>query len=127
MDDLVVWLQVQLIADAQRVIAWHDLECDIHTHLDAGLPAAVAASRMLAEVPGAVCDCGMPARVLREIEAKRGIVARYEFACSEAAALNIGEEERETRVQVAGALQSGVLCLAMVYADRPGYREEWRP
>ncbi|MFF4834075.1 DUF6221 family protein [Streptomyces sp. NPDC001315] len=68
-----------------------------------------------------------PARVLQETEAKRGIVARYEFACGEAAVLGISEEERETRVQVAGALQSCVLCFAAIYADRPGYREEWRP
>ncbi|MFI1371321.1 DUF6221 family protein [Streptomyces longwoodensis] len=68
-----------------------------------------------------------PARVLREIDAKRGIVDRYEFACGEAADPAISEEARETRVQVAGVLQSCVLLLAAAYADRPGYREEWRP
>ncbi len=68
-----------------------------------------------------------PARVLREIDAKRGVVDRYEFACKEAAATDIDEEERETRVQVAAAFQSCTLLLASVYADRPGYREEWRP
>lgn len=68
-----------------------------------------------------------PKRVLREIDAKRGIVARYEFACKEAAQPGISEEERETRVQVGGALQSCVLCLAAPYSDHPDYREEWRP
>lgn len=68
-----------------------------------------------------------PARVLRDIEAKRGVVARYEFACREAAQPGISEEERETRVQVGGALQSCVLCLAAPYVDHPDYREEWRP
>jgi hypothetical protein len=68
-----------------------------------------------------------PARALREIEAKRAVVARYEFACREAGRLALAEEEREVWVQVAGALQSCVLCLAVIYADRPGYREEWRP
>jgi hypothetical protein len=68
-----------------------------------------------------------PARVLREIEAKRAIVARYEFACREAGRLALTEEEREVWVQVAGALQSCVLCLAVIYAGRPGYDEAWRP
>lgn len=69
-----------------------------------------------------------PVRVLREIEAKRGIVARYEFACREAAdERSNSEEEREVWVKVAGALQSCVLCLAAIYADRPGYDEAWRP
>lgn len=68
-----------------------------------------------------------PARALREIEAKRAIVARYEFACREAAALNISEEEREVWVRVGGALQSCVLLLAAIYADRPGYDEAVRP
>jgi len=64
-----------------------------------------------------------PARVLRDLDARRGIVARYAFACREAADLNISEEERETRVQVAAAFQSCFLLLAKVYKDRPGYAE----
>lgn len=64
-----------------------------------------------------------PARVLREIEAKRGIVARHEFACHEAAALDIDEEEREKRIASAAAFQSCVLLIAAVYEARPGYAE----
>jgi hypothetical protein len=62
---------------------------------------------------------------LAEVEAKRGIVARYEFACRDAAAPDISEAERETRVRVAGALQACVFLLAELYPHRPGYREEW--
>jgi hypothetical protein len=68
-----------------------------------------------------------PARVLREIEAKRAIVARYEFACREASRVDLDEDERETWIRVGGALQSVVIQLAAVYADRPGYREAVRP
>lgn len=64
-----------------------------------------------------------PARVLREIEAKRGVVARYEFARHEAAALDIGEEERKTRIASAAAFQSCVLLIAGTFEDRPGYAE----
>lgn len=69
-----------------------------------------------------------PARVLREIEAKRAVVARYEFACREASRLDLDEGEREMWIRVGGALQSVVIQLAAPYADRPGYRaEEWAP
>jgi hypothetical protein len=69
-----------------------------------------------------------PTRALREIEAKRQALARYEFACRQAAdERSNSEEEREVWVQVAGALQSVVLCFAAIYADRPGYDEAVRP
>jgi hypothetical protein len=67
-----------------------------------------------------------PARVLREIAAKLAIVARYEFACRQAGDLSLADEERDSWVKVAGALQSCVLCLAGPYADRPGFRDKWR-
>jgi hypothetical protein len=54
-----------------------------------------------------------PARVLREIDAKRGILGRVE---SHAAVMG--------RDEVHGDL---LRLLALPYADRPGYREEWRP
>jgi hypothetical protein len=127
-DDLVQWLRAQLDEDAARAAQWHNLECEIHTHLDRGLLAAVAASQMLQDVPGAVCDCGGPAQVLREIDAKRAIVARYEFACREASRVDLAEDERETWIRVGGALQSVVIQLAASYAGRPGYKaEEWTP
>ncbi|MFK0018225.1 DUF6221 family protein [Streptomyces sp. NPDC090798] len=69
-----------------------------------------------------------PARVLREIDAKRAIVARYEFACREASRVDIAEDERETWIRVGGALQSVVIQLAAPYAGRPGFKaEEWAP
>jgi hypothetical protein len=69
-----------------------------------------------------------PARVLREIEAKRAIVARYEFACREASRVDLAEDERETWIRVGGALQSVVIQLAAPYAGRPGFKaEEWAP
>ncbi|MGJ5831391.1 DUF6221 family protein [Streptomyces ossamyceticus] len=67
-----------------------------------------------------------PARVLREIEAKRQIIARYEFVCQEAVRLAQNGQEHESWVQAGGALQSVVLCLAAVYVDRDGYKESWR-
>lgn len=53
-----------------------------------------------------------PARVLREIDAKRRIVDRYAWL----------REHGDT-----GGAAWVLPLLALPYADRPGYREEWRP
>jgi hypothetical protein len=54
----------------------------------------------------------LPARVLREIDAKRQIVERYAWL----------REHGDT-----GGTAWVLPLLALPYADRPGYREEWRP
>ncbi|MEU6661278.1 DUF6221 family protein [Streptomyces sp. NPDC046821] len=117
MDDLVQWLGAQLDEDAARATQWHDLECEIHAHLDAGLLASVAAARMLDEVPGAVCDCGGPARVLREIGAKRESIRQADLYLCDAGP-GCGYRTKHGH--------SVLRLLALPYADRPGYREEWR-
>jgi peptide methionine sulfoxide reductase MsrB len=66
-------------------------------------------------------------RVLAECDAKREIVTRYEFSCGQSdshRALGAGDEGWE---KIAGALELCVRSLALPYADREGYREEWRP
>jgi hypothetical protein len=49
------------------------------------------------------CNCGLPAHVLAECEAKRQIIGTGEFPTHP------------------------MRCLATVYADHPDYREEWKP
>ena len=64
-----------------------------------------------------------PARVLREIEAKRQLVERYERAME-------NRRAHPDDLASAGALlalHGAVKLLALPYADRPGYRDEWRP
>jgi hypothetical protein len=68
-----------------------------------------------------------PARVLREIDAKRGIIRAYETAV---AAFNDSGPAMANYDRLTGsvsALRGSLQLLATVYADRPGYREEWRP
>ncbi|MGW7087484.1 DUF6221 family protein [Streptomyces sp. NPDC054871] len=120
-EDLVQWLGEQLDEDADRATQWHDLECEIHARMDSGLIAAVAAARMLDEVPGAVCDCGGPARVLREIDAKRKALDHYQ-QCARA-----GKGGVAAYRMAAGAVAMQIAIMALPYAARPGYREEWRP
>lgn len=137
MDDLVRWLGAQLDED-ERIARdadpgpWNNNSLGRHDQSVIKLGAPTSTSMIQfdgsrAAANGAHAARHDPSRVLREIDAKRQILARYEFACHEAAALDISEEERETRVQVAAAFQSCALLLAAVYADREGYRAEWVP
>ncbi|MFE1515705.1 DUF6221 family protein [[Kitasatospora] papulosa] len=121
MDDLVQFLRAQLDREAARATGWHDLECDIHEHLDAGLLAQIAAARMLEDVPGAVCDCGGPARVLREVEAKRALLSRYEAMTADVLVVTGREAilSEYRRIILPG--------LALPYADHPDYQETWKP
>lgn len=61
-----------------------------------------------------------PARVLREIDAKRKVIEQYE---------SIGDPPPgEFGPDLSRAELGRVLRLvALPYSDRPGYREEWRP
>jgi len=59
-----------------------------------------------------------PARVLREIDAKRDLLRLAERA----------HDYHETFTSgFASALEGTLRLFALAYADRPGYREEWRP
>jgi hypothetical protein len=59
-----------------------------------------------------------PARVLREIEAKRDLLRLAERA----------HDYHETFMNgFASALEGTLRLFALAYAGRPGYREEWRP
>ncbi|MFI7340871.1 DUF6221 family protein [Streptomyces sp. NPDC050085] len=118
MDELVAWLGRQLDEDTRQASSWHALECDIHAYLQGDLDSVKAAMAMFHDAPGAVCDCGIPARVLREIGAKRQLVEGH-------------EPDERVPPRCTGCFD-GCPCrhlrlLAAPYADRPGYREEWRP
>jgi len=127
--DLVAFLRARLDECAAKANSWHDLECDIHAHLDTGLLGALATSRMLQEVPGAVCDCGGPARTLREVEAARAVLDLYEEAghrmdraMRDADTVAYQEARVEHRT-----LRRVLLREAAVHQAHPAHLEEWRP
>jgi hypothetical protein len=62
-----------------------------------------------------------PARVLREIEAKREALAHYERIRQHA------RQGEEVYVLAEGAVAKQIAIMATAYSDRPGYREDWRP
>ncbi|WP_449342267.1 DUF6221 family protein [Streptomyces aurantiogriseus] len=73
-----------------------------------------------------------PVRVLREIDAKRQLLTTYEAAKrnSELPHPEFVQGVYPPAVFVSGyasALEYALRLLVLVYGDRPGYREEWRP
>ncbi|NEB79087.1 hypothetical protein G3I40_28280 [Streptomyces sp. SID14478] len=141
MGDLAQWLGEQLDEDARRASSWHALECDIHAYLQGDLDSVKATMAMFHDAPGAVCDCGTPARALREIDAKRQVLAAYartvqemEDGTNRRVPLSAGsgdlfmtEVEHASAVHRRDALREVLHLLALPYADRPGYLTSWRP
>lgn len=111
-NEMGAWLRAQIQHDQELASQWHELTCEIHKHLRGPADAAVAASRMFAAVPGAVCTCGGPDRMRREAHAKNA---------------TIDHALRMAHPDAPSPWADVIRQLAAVYADRDGYREEWRP
>jgi len=77
------------------------------------------------------CSCDYPARVLREVEAKRAILDRHapHETAFDGPACDWCSEDVDDRPQLAKERWPcpDVLSLAAVYSDHPDYRPEWRP
>jgi Family of unknown function (DUF6221) len=118
-DDLVRWLRGNLDKDAARAIAaaeeggpgWRYDGHAVVTQREGDLVAVGSQDFMEPERGEHVAEWD-PARVLREIDAKRQIVDRYAWL-----------REHGDTGGTAWVLQT----LALPFADRPGYREEWGP
>lgn len=68
-----------------------------------------------------------PARVLRAIAAKRRVIADYEDAERTLSVAGPGTPPHDIMTGATNTLRRMLRLLAAEYADRPGYREEWRP
>ncbi|MFI2663254.1 DUF6221 family protein [Micromonospora carbonacea] len=112
-DNLITWLPAQLDDDervARQLIASPGgfyIEAETE---DTDLMAA-----------GAHVHRWSPARALAEVEAKRRIIDLHP-----AAGLRSAPESCGSCVSYPGPCDT-LRLLALPYADRPGYREEWRP
>lgn len=100
MSDLVRWLRAQLddderLANEAGNFCWHDCDADSHEHHERWDPA----------------------RVLREVEAKRRIIDMYDTAAGEGFVGQLYRNSAEPTLRL----------LALPYADRPDYDEAWRP
>ncbi|TXS23100.1 hypothetical protein EAO70_04830 [Streptomyces sp. adm13(2018)] len=114
MDDLIAFLRARLDDAAAESQQWHQLECEVHVHLTGAAPSVLAATSFLQDVPGAVCDCGGPARVLAEVDAKR---RRLELLAD---AIHRGHDDYDIATEL-------LPLEALPYADHPDYQDTWRP
>jgi len=62
-----------------------------------------------------------PARVLREIDAKRQALAHYARVCQ------LTKDGDEAYLLAEGAVAKQIQIMATAYDHRPGYKESWRP
>lgn len=116
MNELVAFLRARLEDDEERAFAaraqWDDEDARQEWN---DLPeASFAHARNLD-----------PARVLREVEAKRRILDRYEDAVVRRE--DPDHSQLAAQVQIQEYADWVIPLLAVPYADHPDYRQEWRP
>lgn len=141
MSDLVNWMRAQLDADADAANIISSGGYVPQTwHAGPAGPGHVgvllfAEDRVIGDPPGCVersdepfavviggraeyahIVCWDPARAIAEIDAKRRVLELYEVSAS-----------RQINPDGWELMKHAVRALALPYADRPGYREEWRP
>ncbi|MFG2372578.1 DUF6221 family protein [Streptomyces sp. NPDC048504] len=113
MDDLVQWLRAQLDED-ERILR----EANTSPEMVTGIPRSYAAAPVALHIG----EFAGPERVLREIAAKRSMLAIHRPYVPEPDQACLG---------CADAIMFRwcpiVRLLALPYADRPGYRPEWAP
>lgn len=68
-----------------------------------------------------------PARVLTEVDAKRGVVNAYEREAAEFRDHGPGMVSYDRLVGSVSALRTALEFLALPYADHPNYDTSWRP
>ena len=110
MSDLITWLRAQL-DDDERVAR-------------AASPGYLPDDPLASDEDRAHVARWQQARVLVEVDAKRRIIDEYELWAEEQSE---DYEHAQTEHDSAQALLAAIKLLALPYADRPGYREEWRP
>lgn len=124
-DELVRFLQARFTEDAARQQdiweQWHHRDCE-------ALPQVLYPDRETG-----ACDCGVPARVLAEVEAKRQVLnahpsTRDVVTVSPDGAHGFGCAtcHQDEGVIVGDGWCVTLRALASVYASHPDYRAEWR-
>lgn len=130
MDDLITWLREQINGDERGAQAALSGQADpengwveSRTAGFAGVGIAPHVGHIHEDVQAAHVVRWNPARVLREVAAKRTIVRE----CENQAAWE-STTGRKYPATTAWALAVTTLrVLALPYSDRPGYREDWKP
>lgn len=135
--DLVAFIRAQLDEDervARRAGGIRDLEWtyDRETfHVISGRGQSIAARKPegnpINDVDGEHIARHDPARVLAEVDAKRRILDAWEHALKYDGVVKFGGWESCIDMCPEAVLDNVVKLLALPFAGRPGFREEWKP
>lgn len=110
MTDLVTFLRDRLDDTAKSADEVHRDDCD-----------SLVCDSSCCETRGrGPCDCGVPARVLADVAAKRAIVDEW-------ARLVFDDREPPWGTGWREGLGFALRHLAAVYSEHPDYRQEWAP
>lgn len=135
--DLIAFLRARLDEDESE--DWHRRACQTHQKMPDSAPLLFG--------PGAplTCNCPVPERMMAEVEAKRRLIGfltdlKHDvngedpwYTCP---AATIEHDGGEAKGELAGQgclcgrddrVREGLTLLALPYAGRADYREEWRP
>jgi Family of unknown function (DUF6221) len=134
--DLVTWLREQLDDDAQVANSATSGPWDNDDRLMRDAVCAPAVDEWVADCryeqmgPFAVHNATHiarhdPARVLAEVEAKRAILDEHNLSYEGSRECYSCSDKRGDDIEPYPC--PTVRLLALPYADRPGYRDEWRP
>jgi hypothetical protein len=108
-DDLVTWLRTQLDEDQLDATSQKRLEAQF-------APSNARATASIYIPPLALIGgAGNPDRVLVEVDAKRRMLSAIERL------------DQSANIDAGAAASELARLLALPYADREGYRDEWRP
>lgn len=128
-DEFLQWLRAQLDDDAELAASGETWTAQEETQgtrrvdVDHSIERVVACTRDWRGLHIARHD---PARVLAEVEAKRGVLRQY-LDLREQVRNPVSAENRMRARALQGEIGDVLRLLALPYADRPGYRDEWRP
>ncbi|MFI7234448.1 DUF6221 family protein [Streptomyces cyaneofuscatus] len=122
MDDLVTFLRDRLAEDEQTARAAHapNWSTDGRTGLHYGVEDGWMTDALTTADADHIARHD-PARVLREVDAKRRILDSYLPDAANA------DEQINEEWRTGSALADDLLCLlALPYTDHPDYRDDWR-
>lgn len=112
-DGLVAFLRARLDEDAarqqDRFERWHHRDCE-------SLPDG--------NYPTFACDCGVPARALADVQAKRALLDEHVSSQQTLDAIDYPDMQDVGRV---AGLETALQYEALPYSNHPDYREDWRP
>lgn len=128
MSELIAWLRAQLDEDERVALAAQSVDGGVFDGAGIVVMRAATGTRSvtLTSVVARHIARHDPARVLAEVAAKRAIVDQHTVTATSEV---FGEVSTVTYCPICrndGQCMT-LWLLAQPYAERPGYREEWRP